>query len=40
MKVVTDSHIVSADQYGNYLIQWILTHAGPNHRDIVVSHVR
>lgn len=31
---------VASDQYGNYLIQYILTHANPNHRDIVASHIR
>ena len=31
---------VASDQYGNYLIQFILTHANPNHRDIVASHIR
>ena len=39
-KFRADHRVVSADQYGNYLIQWILTHAGPNNRDVVVSHVR
>ena len=32
--------IVASDQYGNYLIQFILTHANPNHREIVASHIR
>ena len=31
---------VASDQYGNYLIQYILTHANPSHRDIVASHIR
>ena len=31
---------VASDQYGNYLIQYILTHANPNHRDVVASHIR
>ena len=31
---------VAGDQFGNYLIQYILTHADPAHRDIVASHVR
>ncbi|KAF2462361.1 armadillo-type protein [Lineolata rhizophorae] len=31
---------ISADQYGNYLIQYILQHAGPQHRDLVATHVR
>lgn len=34
------SALVASDQYGNYLIQYILTHANPNHRDIVASHIR
>ena len=32
--------IVASDQYGNYLIQYILTHAGAQHREIVASHIR
>jgi len=31
---------VASDQYGNYLIQYILTHANPQHRDIVATHIR
>ena len=31
---------VASDQYGNYLIQYILTHANPSHRDMVASHIR
>ncbi|KAH8677933.1 armadillo-type protein [Xylariales sp. PMI_506] len=31
---------IASDQYGNYLIQWILTHANPQHRDIVAAHIR
>ncbi|KAL6720218.1 hypothetical protein ACLMJK_002139 [Lecanora helva] len=31
---------IASDQYGNYLIQYILTHANPTHRDIVASHIR
>ncbi|KAI8623523.1 ARM repeat-containing protein [Xylariaceae sp. FL1651] len=31
---------IASDQYGNYLIQWILTHASPQHRDIVAAHIR
>ncbi|KAI9689336.1 MAG: hypothetical protein M1822_009987 [Bathelium mastoideum] len=31
---------IAGDNFGNYLIQYILTHAGPEHRDIVASHVR
>lgn len=31
---------VASDQYGNYLIQYILTHANPTHRDVVASHIR
>ena len=31
---------IASDQYGNYLIQWILTHAGPQHREIVAAHIR
>jgi hypothetical protein len=31
---------VSSDQYGNYLIQYILTHANAQHREIVASHIR
>lgn len=32
--------IVSSDQYGNYLIQYILTHANAHHREVVASHIR
>ena len=32
--------VVASDQYGNYLIQYILTHANPAHREIVASHIR
>ncbi|MCJ1285380.1 hypothetical protein MMC26_004720 [Xylographa opegraphella] len=31
---------ISSDQYGNYLIQYILTHANAQHREIVASHIR
>ncbi|KAI1269331.1 armadillo-type protein [Xylariaceae sp. FL1019] len=31
---------IASDQYGNYLIQWILTHANPQHRDVVAAHIR
>ncbi|KAI0004809.1 ARM repeat-containing protein [Xylariaceae sp. FL0662B] len=31
---------IASDQYGNYLIQWILTHASPQHREIVAAHIR
>ncbi|RYP05338.1 hypothetical protein DL765_009857 [Monosporascus sp. GIB2] len=31
---------IASDQYGNYLIQWILTHAGNQHKDIVAAHIR
>ena len=34
------SHIVSGDQFGNYLIQYILTHADPQRREIVAGHIR
>lgn len=32
--------IVASDQYGNYLVQWILQHASPAHREQVASHIR
>ncbi|KAI2617366.1 ARM repeat-containing protein [Hypoxylon sp. NC1633] len=31
---------IASDQYGNYLIQWILTHASAQHREIVAAHIR
>ncbi|KAI1084078.1 ARM repeat-containing protein [Whalleya microplaca] len=31
---------IASDQYGNYLIQWILTNASPQHREIVAVHIR
>ncbi|KAH8820568.1 armadillo-type protein [Xylogone sp. PMI_703] len=31
---------IASDQYGNYLIQYILTHSNLQHREIVASHMR
>ncbi|KAL2185271.1 ARM repeat-containing protein [Thermothelomyces heterothallicus CBS 203.75] len=31
---------IASDQYGNYLVQYILTHAAPQHREIVAAHIR
>ncbi|RDW88099.1 pumilio-family RNA binding repeat protein-like protein [Coleophoma cylindrospora] len=31
---------IASDQYGNYLIQYILTHSNPQHREVVASHIR
>ncbi|KAH6621233.1 armadillo-type protein [Chaetomium sp. MPI-SDFR-AT-0129] len=31
---------IASDQYGNYLIQYILTHAAPQHRELVAAHIR
>jgi HEPN domain-containing protein len=31
---------VSGDQFGNYLIQYILTHADPQRREVVATHIR
>ncbi|KAL1958341.1 hypothetical protein VTO42DRAFT_4658 [Malbranchea cinnamomea] len=31
---------IAGDQYGNYLIQWILMNAGSHHRELVASHIR
>ncbi|KAK8235205.1 pumilio-family RNA binding repeat protein [Phyllosticta capitalensis] len=31
---------IAGDQFGNYLIQYIMANSGPQHRDIVNSHVR
>ncbi|CAK7217140.1 hypothetical protein SBRCBS47491_003070 [Sporothrix bragantina] len=31
---------IASDQYGNYLIQYILTHASNQHREIVAAHIR
>ncbi|KEZ43809.1 hypothetical protein SAPIO_CDS3961 [Scedosporium apiospermum] len=31
---------IASDQYGNYLVQYILTHAGPQHREVVAAHIR
>jgi hypothetical protein len=36
----TNFFTVSSDQYGNYLIQYILTHANAQHREVVASHIR
>lgn len=34
------SDTVAGDQFGNYLIQYILTNAATHHRDLVGSHIR
>ena len=31
---------ISSHQFGNYLIQWILTNSSARHRQIVASHIR
>ncbi|KAF8544464.1 armadillo-type protein [Trichophaea hybrida] len=31
---------IASDQYGNYLVQWILQHASIQHREQVASHIR
>ncbi|KAJ5105126.1 hypothetical protein NUU61_002473 [Penicillium alfredii] len=31
---------IAGDQYGNYLIQWILINAAPHQRELVASHIR
>lgn len=31
---------IASDQYGNYLIQWILNNALPQHREVVAAHIR
>ncbi|RSL97330.1 hypothetical protein CEP52_010956 [Fusarium oligoseptatum] len=31
---------IASDQYGNYLIQWILNNSSPQHREIVAAHIR
>ncbi|KAF5000006.1 hypothetical protein FGRMN_2087 [Fusarium graminum] len=31
---------IASDQYGNYLIQWILNNASPQHRETVAAHIR
>ncbi|KAH7192308.1 armadillo-type protein [Fusarium flagelliforme] len=31
---------IASDQYGNYLIQWILNNASPQHRENVAAHIR
>ncbi|ORY18023.1 armadillo-type protein [Clohesyomyces aquaticus] len=31
---------IAGDQFGNYLIQYVLTHCGTHHRELVASHVR
>lgn len=35
-----DVLIVAGDQFGNYLIQYILTNSKAQHRDIVSNHIR
>ena len=31
---------IASDQYGNYIIQYILTHSNPQQREIVACHIR
>ncbi|XHF99077.1 hypothetical protein AWENTII_002587 [Aspergillus wentii] len=31
---------IAGDQYGNYLIQWVLMNAAPHQRELVASHIR
>jgi hypothetical protein len=31
---------VAGDQFGNYLVQYILTNNGSHHRELVASHIR
>jgi hypothetical protein len=31
---------VAGDQFGNYLVQYILTNSSGNHRELVASHIR
>ncbi|RPB15587.1 ARM repeat-containing protein [Morchella conica CCBAS932] len=31
---------IASDQYGNYLVQWILQHASPQHKEQVAAHIR
>ncbi|KAH7321188.1 armadillo-type protein [Stachybotrys elegans] len=31
---------IASDQYGNYLVQWILNNAAPQHREMVAAHIR
>ncbi|PCH04580.1 Armadillo-like helical [Penicillium occitanis (nom. inval.)] len=31
---------IAGDQYGNYLIQWILVNAAPHQRELVATHIR
>lgn len=34
------NYIVAGDQFGNYLIQHILTNSSAHHRELVGSHIR
>ncbi|ODA81621.1 hypothetical protein RJ55_00122 [Drechmeria coniospora] len=31
---------IASDQYGNYLVQWILNNATAQHREVVAAHIR
>ncbi|KAL4903542.1 hypothetical protein BDW74DRAFT_41464 [Aspergillus multicolor] len=31
---------IAGDQYGNYLVQWILMNAAPHQRELVATHIR
>jgi hypothetical protein len=37
---VANVRTVAGDQFGNYLVQYILTNAGGHHRELVASHIR
>lgn len=40
MLALTNACSVAGDQFGNYLIQYILTNSSTQHREIVGSHIR
>lgn len=31
---------IAGDQFGNYLVQYVLTHCGSQHREVVAMHIR
>jgi hypothetical protein len=37
---MVDLAIVAGDQFGNYLIQYVLTNSGTQHRELVGGHIR
>jgi hypothetical protein len=37
---MANNRAVAGDQFGNYLVQYILTNSSGHHRELVASHIR